>query len=67
MQQPLDPIIEEIHETRRKLAQRFNCDVQRISEDAKRRQTLEGRPVWQPKSTNKAINSGGDGTVAGSK
>jgi len=43
-----DPIIEEIHETRRKIAEKFDFDVKRISEDVKRRQTLEGKPVWRP-------------------
>jgi hypothetical protein len=44
----LDPLIEEIHEVRRAIAERFDFDVHRISEDAKRRQQLEGRPQWKP-------------------
>jgi hypothetical protein len=64
MKQPIDPIIEEIHETRRKIAQRFDYDVHRISEDARRRQSLEGRPLWQPRSANQAIRHSGGGMVS---
>jgi hypothetical protein len=61
MKQRIDPVIEEIHETRREIAQRFDYDVHRISEDARRRQCLEGRPLWQPKSANQAMHASGDG------
>jgi len=43
----VDPIIEEIHEVRRAIAARFQGDVHRIAEDARNRQSLEGRPVWR--------------------
>ena len=56
MKKQVDPIIEEIHETRREIARRFAYDVHRISEDAQRRQKLEGRPIWQRKSANKAMH-----------
>ena len=61
MKHRIDPIIEEIHETRREIAQRFAYDVHRISEDARRRQALEGRPLWQPESANQAMHARGDG------
>ena len=61
--QAVDPIIEEIHETRREIAKRFNYDIQLISEDARRRQALEGRPLWQPESANKPIHPNCDSTV----
>lgn len=51
-----DPLIEEIHETRREIAKRFNFDIRQISDDARRRQELEGRPVWHPKSASQAIS-----------
>lgn len=44
-----DPIIEEIHKTRRRIAKRFGGNVHRITADARQRQLQEGRPVWQPK------------------
>jgi len=59
MKQKIDPIVEEIHDTRREIAKRFNYDIRKISEDAKRRQALEGRPVWQPESANNAVNRNG--------
>ena len=63
MKQTVNPIVEEIDETRRELAQRFNYDIQQISDDARRRQALEGRPLWQPESTDKPIHPNGGGTI----
>lgn len=42
-----DPLIEELHEIRREIAEQFDFDVHRISDDAKRLQQLEGRPQWK--------------------
>ena len=67
MKHQVDPIIEEIHETRREIAQRFDFDVHRISADAKRRQLLEGRPLWRPGSASKAMDQGGGDTTADSE
>lgn len=41
-----DPIIEEIHRIRQKIAERFNYDIHAIAEDARKRQVAEGRPMW---------------------
>lgn len=62
--QSIDPIIEEIHETRREIAKRFNFDIAKISEDARRRQMLEGRPAWQPESANQTMHPNGDGSLS---
>ena len=59
MKQEIDPNIEEIHNTRREIAKRFNYDIRKISEDAQRRQALEGRPLWQPESANNPVNRNG--------
>jgi hypothetical protein len=48
--QVIDPVIEEIHEIRREIARRFNYDIRELSNDARRRQELEGRPLWRPES-----------------
>jgi hypothetical protein len=49
-----DPIIEEIHEARREIAEQFGGDVRRISADARERLRRKGRPVWRPKA-NQAV------------
>ena len=42
-----DTILEEIHETRRKIAEKFNYDIAAISEDARKRQEASGRAIWR--------------------
>jgi hypothetical protein len=49
----IDPIIEEIHETRRRIAEKFNYDIAAIAEDARKRQEASGRPVWTRLSSSK--------------
>jgi len=57
MMQRIDAIIEEIHEVRREIAKRFEGDIRRSAQDARQRQSREGRPVWHPKAANKAIQT----------
>ncbi len=40
-----DPIIEEIHKVRKEYAERFDNDLHRICEDARRKQGSQGRLV----------------------
>ncbi|MBT5019837.1 hypothetical protein OAF98_02710 [Planctomicrobium sp.] len=47
-----DPVIDEIHRTRREISERFNGDIRAILEDARKRQAASGRPVWQPGAGN---------------
>lgn len=49
-----DPIIAEIRESRREIAERFNGDGRRISADARKRQRSEGRPIWRPETGDRA-------------
>lgn len=44
-----DPIVEEIHRTRREIAERFGGDLRAILDDARERQAKSGRAIWQPK------------------
>jgi hypothetical protein len=44
-----DPILDEIHRTRREMSDRFGGDFVAMLDDARRRQEASGRPVWQPK------------------
>jgi hypothetical protein len=46
-----DTTVEEIHQIRREISDRFDGDVFAIAEDAARRQLNSGRPVWCPKTT----------------
>ena len=41
-----DPIIEELHAIRREIAARFDNDIHRIAEDARRRQAADGLATW---------------------
>ena len=43
-----DPIIEEIHEVRREISERFDGNVHAIAADANTRMTASGCPVWKP-------------------
>ncbi len=53
-QKPTESPIEEIHRVRREISDRFGGDLAAIAEDAARRQAASNRPVWQPRTTNKA-------------
>jgi len=58
----IDTTIDEIHEIRREISDRFGGDVFAIAQDAARRQLDSNRPLWCPKTTNKPLQpSGGSG------
>ena len=46
-------VIEEIHQTRRAISDRFRGDIAAIAADAEARQAESGHPVWNPKTPNK--------------
>jgi len=50
--------IEEIHRVRREISDRFDGDISAIAADAARRAAESGRPMWRPKSTGSATESG---------
>ena len=52
--------IEEIHRIRREISDRFGGDIAAISADADRRARASGRPIWQPKMTNRTMQQSGD-------
>ena len=52
--------IEEIHRIRREIPDRFGGDIAAIAADADRRARASGRPIWQPKTTNRTMQQSGD-------
>ena len=55
-----DPVIEEIHRTRRQMADKFGGDIAAILDDARKRQVAGGRPLWQGSAPDQAIRPGGE-------
>jgi hypothetical protein len=45
-----DTILDEIHRTRRQMAEKFGGDIAAIVEDARKRHEASGRAVWKPPS-----------------
>jgi len=43
-----DTTIEDIHRTRRRIAEKFGHDITAIVEDAKQRQATSGHEIWKP-------------------
>jgi hypothetical protein len=58
-----DPVLDEIHRTRREISERFGGDLHAILDDARKRQAASGRPVWSPGSANHPMH--GSGEVSG--
>ena len=46
----IDPILDEIHQTRREMSDKFDGDFTAMLDDARQRQAASGRPIWTPKS-----------------
>jgi len=55
-----ESVIDEIHRIRREISDRFGGDIVAIANDAARRQAASKRPVWQPKTTNQALDGGAE-------
>jgi hypothetical protein len=55
-----DTIIDAIHRTRQRMAEKFGGDIAAILEDARKRQEVSGRAIWQGPSSNKALNPTGN-------
>lgn len=55
-----DAVIDEIHRTRERMAEKFGGDIARILEDARTRQAASGRPVWRGPSRDKRTPPGGE-------
>jgi hypothetical protein len=53
-----DTTIEDIHPTRRRIAEKFGHDLAAIVEDAKQRQAASGHEIWQPKPKSSEVSPG---------
>jgi hypothetical protein len=58
-----DKTIDEIHEIRFEISDRFGGDVFAIAQDAARRQSDSDRPLWRPKTNKPLQPSGGSGVL----
>ncbi len=47
-----DTIIDEIHQTRQRMAEKFAGDITAILDDARKRQETSGHPVWKGSPSN---------------
>jgi hypothetical protein len=63
--QMTDTIIDEIHRTRREMADKFGGDFRLMLDDARRRQAESGRPIWRPNSTNNPMHPSGGSPGSG--
>ncbi len=55
-----DPVLDEIHRTRREISERFGGDLHAILDDARKRQAASGRPEWSPGSANHPMQPSGE-------
>ena len=54
-----DTTIEEIHRTRRRIAERFGGNLLAIIEDARKRQEASGHPLWRPNAPKDEVRPAG--------
>ena len=54
-QKKTDSTIDDIHQIRREISDRFGGDVYAIAEDAARRQVASNRPIWQPQHDEQGV------------
>ena len=59
-QTAVDPVLDEIHRTRREISERFDGDLHAILDDARQRQAASGRPVWSPGSADHPKHGSGE-------
>ena len=64
-QKTTDSTIDEIHQLRREISDRFGGDVFAIAQDAARRQAASHRPVWQRTATKTENHPIGDSGSVG--
>ena len=51
----VDTTIEDIHQIRARLAEKFGGDIKAILEDTRKRQATSGHPIWIGTQANKTM------------
>lgn len=51
-----DTTIEDIHATRRRIAEKFGHDLAAMVQDAQKRQATSGHEIWRPKQKPSATS-----------
>lgn len=59
-----DPVIDEIHQIRREISDRFGGDLHAILADARQRQAESGHPVWSQESVDKPMHTNGHSSLS---
>lgn len=57
-----DHVVEEIHKTRREIAEKFGNDIAAIAADARKRQEESGRQAWQSSTLDKSVQNAASST-----
>ncbi len=55
-----DPILDEIHQTRQRMAEKFGGDITAILDDARQRQAASGHPIWKGPSPGLLLTPSGN-------
>jgi hypothetical protein len=58
-----DPILDEIHQTRQHMAEKFGGDITAILDDARQRQAASTHPTWKGPSTAQSSTPTGNKPV----
>ena len=55
-----DPILDEIHQSRQRMAEKFGGDITAILNDARQRQAASGHPIWKGLASEHALTPTGN-------
>ncbi len=59
-----DPVIDEIHQIRREISDRFGGDLHAILADARQRQAASDHPVWSQESVDELMHTNGHNSLS---
>ena len=55
-----DPILDEIHQTRQRMAEKFGGDITAILDDARQRQAASTHPIWKGPESGQVLTPTGN-------